>query len=317
MLGRRNAFTLVELLVVIAIIGALIALLLPAIQAAREAARRSQCSNNLKQMGIAMQNHHAARRFFPAGYIAKMPYADGATDTSPGWGWGSALLPFIEENTLFKSIDFNQSIESPRNATAILSRVGNYLCPDDDQPDAAFNVTDDFGATVARTTPAGYAASCGGDESDLAGATGQGVFYRNSATRIAQITDGTSKTILIGERAWSNANGIWAGAISRGVCKRGAANPCPGGGAASYPAAALPLAHCHLNNALFDTDGGLDDFSSRHPLGSNFVFADGSVHFLQDVSGDKPEGGFTAESLILQGLGTRAGGESIPAEWTQ
>ena len=151
----------------------------------------------------------------------------------------------------------------------------------------------------------------GGDESATDAADGQGVFYRNSRTRMVDITDGTSNTLLIGERAWANANGIWAGAVSGSVCKRGQRNPCPGGGAASYPAATLVLAHSHLNNATSDTDGGLDDFSSQHPGGSNFLFADGHVAFVRSVPGDNPDGSYTADSLAFQALGTRAGGEVL------
>src|SRR5205814_5732564 len=122
-------------------------------------------------------------------------------------------------------------------------------------------------------------------------------------------------TILIGERAWSNANGIWAGAINGGVIKRGELNSCPGNGAASYPAGMLVQAHSHLNNTATDTDGGLDDFSSRHPGGSNFLFADGSVRFLRSVPGDLLSGDFTPDSLLLQALSTRANGETVPDDF--
>jgi prepilin-type processing-associated H-X9-DG protein len=157
----------------------------------------------------------------------------------------------------------------------------------------------------------------GGDESDTFGPAGLGVCYRNSQTRLSDITDGTSLTLLIGERAWSNVKGTWAGAINDAVCKRGQLNPCPGTGATSYPAATLVQAHSHLNNATTDPDGGLDDFSSRHPGGSNFVFADGSVHFLRSISGDNPDGSYTQDSLIFQALGTRAkdDNEIIPPGW--
>src|SRR5262249_23247774 len=145
-----------------------------------------------------------------------------------------------------------------------------------------------------------------------------GVFYRNSQTRMTDITDGTSNTIFIGERAWSTANGIWAGAIPGGVIVRGQKNPCqpvvPG---AWYPAASLVQAHAHLNNALLDPDGsaGMDDFGSRHPGGSNFVFADGSVHFLRSVSSDHPDGSYTPDGLNFQALGTRANGEVVTADY--
>ena len=132
---------------------------------------------------------------------------------------------------------------------------------------------------------------------------------------MAEIADGTSKTILVGEHAWSNANGIWAGAINGGVCIRGPLNPCPPTGEPSYPAPVLVQSHSHLNNATTDPDGGLDDFSSRHVGGSNFVFADGAVHFIADVSGDQASGGYTPDGLIFQALGTRAHCELVPAGW--
>src|SRR5262249_10327232 len=137
-------------------------------------------------------------------------------------------------------------------------------------------------------------------------------------TRMTDVTDGTSNTIMVGERAWSNANGIWAGAIPNGVIRRGQYNPCqpvvPG---ASYPASTLILAHSHLNNALSDPDGsaGIDDFRSRHFGGSNFVYADGSVHFLRSVPSDNPDGSFTADGLSFQALGTRASGEVVSGDW--
>jgi prepilin-type processing-associated H-X9-DG protein len=162
---------------------------------------------------------------------------------------------------------------------------------------------------VTQAAPSSYAACVGGDESGTFDPSGLGVFYRNSHTRLTDITDGTSNTLLVGDRAWSNVNGIWAGAVSGAVCKRGQLNPCPGSGAAAYPAATLVLAHSHLNNATTDTDGGLDDFSSRHSGGSNFLFADGHVTFIRSIPGDNPDGSYTPESVCFQGLGTRANGE--------
>src|SRR5262249_14022352 len=160
-------------------------------------------------------------------------------------------------------------------------------------PPSAFSVPDGFGNTICLAAPSSYAACVGGDESDTTGSTGQGVFYRNSQTRLTDITDGTSTTIMIGEPAWSNANAIWAVAVPGAVIRRGQYNPCqPNVPGAWYPASTLVLAHAHLNNALSDPDGsaGMDDFSSRHTGGSNFVFADGSVRFLRSIPSDNADG---------------------------
>jgi prepilin-type processing-associated H-X9-DG protein/prepilin-type N-terminal cleavage/methylation domain-containing protein len=305
---RRLAFTLIELLVVIAIIAALLGLLVPAVQKVREAAARLQCKNNLKQMGLALHSHHDTQHSFPPGYVAFATYSDGATDTAPGWGWAAFILPYLEQDNLHRQIDFSKPVALSAAAQA---PVKLYLCPSDPTPPGAFSVADAFGSPVASAAPCSYAACVGGDESDTTGPAGLGVFFRNSRTSITDITDGTSSTILVGERAWSNANGVWAGAIAGGVLVRGRMNPCPGSASASFPAAALVLAHSHLNNATTDTDAGLDDFSSRHAGGSNFLFADGSVRFVRSVPGDNPDGTFTADSLAFQAMGTRANGEVV------
>jgi prepilin-type processing-associated H-X9-DG protein len=280
-----------------------------------EAANRSRCQNNLKQIGVALHNYHDTNQSFPPGYLATVPYVDGANDTTPGWGWGAFLLPYLEQNTVSNTIHFDRPIQDSFNASAIQVVMPVYGCPSDLLPNGAFPVPDGFESTVALAAPCSYAACVGGDESDTTGPDGSGVFYRNSRTRIADITDGTSTTLLIGERAWANANGIWAGAIPGGVTLRGQFNPCPGTGAGWYPAATLVLAHSHLNNTTTDSDGGLDDFSSRHLGGSHFAFADGSVHFIRSVVSDPPGGGYSLDSQIFQALGTRATGEVIPEDW--
>jgi prepilin-type N-terminal cleavage/methylation domain-containing protein/prepilin-type processing-associated H-X9-DG protein len=310
--NSRSAFTLIELLVVIAIVSVLIGLLVPAVQKVREAAARLQCRNNLKQIGLGLHNYHDANQALPPGYLATVPYSDGATDTTPGWGWATYLLPYIEQDNLFRQLNFKQPVQ---NSPGIQVIVKIYLCPSDQTPGSAFSVPDAFGNPLALAAPSSYAACVGGDETDTRDFTGLGIFYRNSQTRLIDVTDGTSNTIMVGERSWGNANGIWAGAISNGVILRGKQNRCPGTGAGSYPAAVLVQAHSHLNNATTDTDGGLDDFSSPHTGGSNFVFADGSVRFLRSVPGDLPNGGYTPDSLIFQGMGTRANGEVVPADF--
>jgi prepilin-type N-terminal cleavage/methylation domain-containing protein/prepilin-type processing-associated H-X9-DG protein len=308
----RLGFTLIELLVAIAIISVLIALLVPAVQKVRAAAARTQCLNNLKQIGLALHGYHDAKKILPPGYLATSPFVDGATDTAPGWGWGAFILPYLEQGSVHRQLDFSEPVQK---SAAIQTMLAVYQCRSDVLPSSAFSVPDGFGNPLCLAAASSYAACVGGDESDTFGPSGLGILYRNSRTRMTDITDGTSNTILIGERAWANANGIWAGAINNGVIKRGALNRCPGGGAAWYPAATLVLAHSHLNNTTTDTDGGLDDFSSLHSGGSNFLFADGTVRFLRSVPSDLPGGGYTPDSLILQALGTRNGGESVPSDF--
>ena len=299
----RPAFTLIEVLVVVAVIAVLISLLLPSLQQARELARRVSCQNNLKQMGLALHSYHGVYQAFPPGYLATDPYTDGATDTAPGWGWGAFILPYLQRQ---RQLNLNQPVQ---DSSAIQTVVDLYVCPSDITPGAAFAVPDGFGNTICSAAPTSYAACCGNDASDTTDPAGLGVFYRNSKTRLTDITHAPSNTILIGERAWANAKGVWAGAIPGGVIMRGPGNPCqPVSSGAWYPAATLVLAHAHLNNALVDPDGsaGMDDFSSRHPGGSNFVFADSSAHFLRSVPSDNADGSYTHAGLLFQAMGIRA-----------
>jgi prepilin-type processing-associated H-X9-DG protein len=216
------------------------------------------------------------------------------------------MLPYIEQGSLYHTIDFTQPVQAAANAGAVRTMQPMFLCPADSTALSAFTVTDAFGNPIALMAPSSYAACVGGDESDVFAATGLGIFYRNSQTRFIDVTDGLSQTILVGDKAWSNAQGVWAGAPSGAVLMRGPLNPNPGSGAASYPASALVLSHSHLNNPTTDTDGGLDDFSSNHVGGSNFLFGDGSVHFILSIPGDTASGDYTPDSVAFQALGTRA-----------
>ena len=319
----RAGFTLIELLVVIAILGVLIALLLPAVQAAREAGRRAQCLNNLKQIGIAMNAYHDAIGAFPMGYLAEARYRNGGTDTAPGWSWVSMILPQFEQGPLFAATNALLSVAAPANSTAIATVLPGLICPSD-ATEGVFLVLDAWGNGLATVGPASYAACVGGNESDTAtgihnDGLGTGIFYRNSGIRVASITDGTSQTILLEERAWAKAQGTWVGAIPGGTIRRGSRNGCPRSGALFDPAATLVQAHCHMLNTNSDPDGGLDDASSLHPAGANFLFADGSVHFLKNIladGADLPNGTtrYTPAQVVFQALATRAGGEIVPAD---
>ncbi|MBI1310344.1 DUF1559 domain-containing protein [bacterium] len=154
-MNRRSGFTLIELLVVIAIIAILVALLLPAVQQAREAARRSQCRNNLKQIGLALHNYHGSHSRFPAGYFSfatstgsgpSTANIDPLTwDAAPGWGWSAMLLPFLDGETLSGSLDFDTPVWAPGNAAAIQQRLPVFLCPSASGGDEPFGVRDKSG----------------------------------------------------------------------------------------------------------------------------------------------------------------------------
>jgi prepilin-type N-terminal cleavage/methylation domain-containing protein/prepilin-type processing-associated H-X9-DG protein len=291
----RRGFTLIELLVVIAIISILIGLLLPAVQKVREAAARISCSNNLRQMGLACHGFHDTVGAFPPGYVATAPYPA----TTPGWGWGAYLLPHIEQDNLYRQIDSNLPVQ---NSLAIQTRISVYLCPSDTPPAGTFALTDPAYGTITLAAPSSYAATVGQDASEVDAPTGDGIFYRNSRVRITDITDGTSQTTMIGDRAWVQTQGIWAGALNNAVTRPGPRNVWRFATAAPQ---ALILVHNNWINIQTDADGGLDDFSSNHTGGINVLFADGSVRFIHSIVADGPE------RRDFWAMGTIAGGEVI------
>ncbi|MEX2168316.1 MAG: DUF1559 domain-containing protein [Pirellulales bacterium] len=210
---RCTGFTLVELLVVIAIIGILVALLLPAVQAARAAARRTQCQSNLKQIGIALHNFHSAHKEFPPGMQFDRPTI-AANSIQYRANWIIEILPHLEEQPLYDSFDFNQFISHANNREARGTPIPTLLCPEDSGAEVPFaGMLPIEGDNWAR---ANYA--CNGDNISAEKTTTDpqriGVLRKNKRTRIAQITDGTSHTILAAEiRIGLSAidrRGVWA-----------------------------------------------------------------------------------------------------------
>lgn len=205
----RYAFTLVELLVVIAIIGVLVGLLLPAVQAAREAARRTQNSNNLKQIGLAMFNYEAALKSFPSGYISDPRsgiVSSDSLDAAPGWAWGALLLPYLEQSALADSLDYRFPAWHPSNATLVQTPLAVFLNPGAPNYDGLTIVRNASGTEMARFSRSHYLANVGNDEpwgyrpaladwSRLA----SGPFYRNSRVKIKDVVDGLSNTVFVGE----------------------------------------------------------------------------------------------------------------------
>jgi prepilin-type N-terminal cleavage/methylation domain-containing protein/prepilin-type processing-associated H-X9-DG protein len=368
--SARHGFTLIELLVVIAIIAVLIAVLLPAVQSAREAARRVQCINNLKQLGLAFANYESTNEVFPLGAVTGVTNA-----ANSGWGnllnnnglsWVALTLPFLEQNNLFNSINFKVAItanlDQPHFATAWYTTINTLQCPSDGDQDgfradgrSGGGGLGQYAATAAPLPPGGgtrmvpvtnYVASFG--DNYCIGALTQGAIFptetpytiwppvrgkprigwpgyqgtyadsngnlpptgaagvlrgmfdctTNQVVRLASIVDGTSNTISAGESlpAQRADNNVW----QFGANADGTTVPI------NYP---TPL-NC-------DTAGGFGTsnwasrcsyantgFKSHHPGGANFVFADGSVHFLKQ----------SIAMTTYCALGSRNGGEIVSSD---
>jgi prepilin-type N-terminal cleavage/methylation domain-containing protein len=193
----RHAFTLVELLVVIAIIGVLVALLLPAVQAAREAARRTQCINNLKQVGLSVSVHHDARKTFPQGRNTRDPM---------GVSWAFRLLPYLEERAIHDAYDATKRVDDDANATAMRSAVSTYFCPSRRAPsdDRNFDNDDTAPRVMGQAAGGDFAANAGTyfnyDQADHMDRTQAGPIFTFSKVRARHVTDGISKTFAVGER---------------------------------------------------------------------------------------------------------------------
>ena len=199
--SRPGAFTLVELLVVIAIIGILVALLLPAVQAAREAARRTQCTNNLKQIGIALHNYHDTHKNFPPGRLRM--FVDGQGRCYSAY---AHLLPFLEANNLYQQIDFNFNPEDPINAAALEQTIPYFLCPSDQHRKLQGNsAVHNYPLSTGTTYPL--------SPRNPGGVPVTGVFFENSAIGFRDILDGSSQTVCISETVKADLGGptVWDG----------------------------------------------------------------------------------------------------------
>lgn len=294
--SRRVGFTLIELLVVIAIIAVLVGLLVPAVQKVREAANRMSCSNNLKQLGLAIHSHNDTFGRFPPGFADLQNQIANPTNFGPGWGWASHLLPFIEQDNAFKSIRFDKSIADPLNAQVRGSIIKTFLCPSDNHTQAF--QTDGNGVMVG---PSNYVGMFGSREMPDDPGRGEGVFFRNSRIRLADLVDGSSNTLLVGERNSRLCKSTWTGFVL---------------GAVTFPAGepdeaeqpyALILGHTGINDPSDPphTPNGSDlhaeDFASNHTSGVNFLQGDGSVRMIKS----------TIRPAAWVALGTRAGGEVV------
>jgi prepilin-type N-terminal cleavage/methylation domain-containing protein/prepilin-type processing-associated H-X9-DG protein len=319
---QRRGFTLIELLVAIAIIAVLIALMMPAVQSAREAARRIHCTNNLKQLGIALHNYHDTVRSFPPGYLSVRDPITFDND-GPGWGWAARSLNQMEQAPVFNSINFVLGIELPANQTARLTVLASFLCPSDAWRQNIFTIVDSTttgtstGAPICDVAPSNYVGSFGtGDPSSLYPSlinddnrppgrdNGDGLFFRNRSANIAQILDGTSQTFAVGERSQNLSRASWTGAVTNAavplVALQGEEGLDPEGGGA------LTLSHTGEGHGPNSPSGlaHADQYWSLHAGGANFLFADGSVRFIKEQVGFK----------IFRALATRSASEVLSAD---
>jgi len=289
-----RGFTLVELLVVIAIIGILVGLLLPAVQAAREAARRIQCTNNLKQIGLALHNYEAGHRTYPPGFISRVIGQwsgrgnDPIPEAGPGWSFYAMLLPNMELGSLHQSVRFDLPISDSANQAARSTKVPGYQCPSDawNEPVTVWPST----LGLRDLAHASYIGCLGGgDPANAPRYSAQyeetpfnGMFHRNQPIKHAAITDGTSNTIGIGERASMFAPNGWAGVIPNGQTVFSPATAQIRGqvvGQTARPAITMATVHVRSGgpNASTGSPGG---FWSPHVGGCLFLLMDGSVHTI-------------------------------------
>lgn len=184
LVGRASkAFTLIEMLVTISIIGILVGLLLPAVQAARESARRAHCDNNLRQIGIALQNYHTTRRTLPPGCLQCLP---SAKKPLKQFAWSAMILPYLEQTELYESINFHVAHDAPENVPAGATRLSIFICPTASPPEAGGLGKTDYGGVY-------------GQRITTASNTNNGVFVYDKSIRFDQIRDGLSQTICVAE----------------------------------------------------------------------------------------------------------------------
>ncbi len=283
--NQSRGFTLIELLVVIAIIAILIALLLPAVQQAREAARRTQCKNNMKQIGIAMHNYHDTYQNFPPGCISNTNNTDPPSGPQQ-WGWAVFILPQMEQGNLFELLDpsnrtLSDVLSNTTDRAIVQQRIDAYRCPSDRTKDTvtgtpqtvdfqgnggfAMPGTNFFGGTSNYVGAGGFAAL---DISELP----SGPLYRNSATTFADMIDGSSNTFLVGERDFDCSSGVWSGVRNDG-------GPGPRGINYVTGRVSIPL---NFKSNRTGNNSCVEGFSSSHPGGAQFLFGDGTVHFISE-----------------------------------
>jgi prepilin-type processing-associated H-X9-DG protein len=290
---RRSAFTMMELLFVVGIIAILIALLLPAIQSSREMARRVQCDNNMLQLGVALGNYASTHRVFPPGVVnAKGPISN--LPAGYHYSWIVQILPYVEHRSIYNHFDFREGVYAPSNETARDSKIQTLLCPSD-------------GTRGYSTSYAG----CHNDVEAAIAADNTGILYLNSRVAYDDISDGPAYTILLGEMRGGSLTLGWASGTRATL--RNTGHPINDPNEFAPPTGSTYLSQAGSSRTsdpdivakmvedgilLIDYVGG---FSSAHPNGTNFLFADGSVRLLK----------ISIDQHVYRFLGNRADGNLI------
>jgi prepilin-type N-terminal cleavage/methylation domain-containing protein len=314
-LFKRRGFTLVELLVVIAIIGILVALLLPAIQAAREAARRTQCNNNLKQLGVGMHNYHDTFKTLPMGYTndfgiainySGQNYAHHGNGTTASqyrasWAWSAYIAPFMELTAQHQTLDVTgkyaaESLLNPEARQVIRTRVDSFRCPSDTAKEintagGEYRPADTTGTQYDAATN-NYAGVCddNGANIDNDQRNCSGVLYVDSNTNFRDVLDGTSSVLMIGERCLQRPHARCARLQNCGAATMfvvGASNQLSHDNRSNCGALGSAARGINWDSTVADCTNlwnAKSSFHSLHPGGAQFVLVDGSAHFIsQDV----------------------------------
>ncbi|NLX97383.1 MAG: DUF1559 domain-containing protein [Rhodopirellula sp.] len=304
-MGRNRGFTLVELLVVIAIIGILIALLLPAVQAAREAARRTQCKNNLKQIGLALHNYADSFKVFPPSSTSGIgngvwnyPGAGPSDATIHLHSFASLLLPYLEQENISEAVNYNVSALDPVNRNIASQILPFYRCPSysgrDYSDEPLYVTTVGYDKFAIRNYVALGARTVVG----LSGMTPpEGVLFPGSKTGFRDVLDGTSNTIVFAETR-EERSAVWIDGTSAAVAARWVDLSSP-----TYAGNTVSINHTpYFPGGVFPNSiGQAYGPSSFHPGGAQHAFVDGSVQFLKE----------TMDATVYDALATRAGGEVV------
>ena len=331
---RKRGFTLIELLVVIAIIAILIALLLPAVQQAREAARRTQCKNNLKQIGLALHNYHDVYNTFPPGYIDQATTSTNA-NLEAHWGWGILIMPYIDQAPLANQLSVgNRGVADVLSVAAdvrlLTAPLPSFRCPSDTAPEVnSAKPTNDNGGTAVQVASSNYVAlnntqTLRANRTNTANTGAVGSFARNTKTRFRDMTDGSSNCIMIAERAWkidAQANQPSA-AILAGVIETATPNgqssvehTVVSGAVTDRRATGLSSALASVISRINQPCAAADDvchegISSPHEGGVQALLGDGRVRFISENINHTPATGTFTDS-ILERLVQISDGETI------